>query len=123
MHSITKKKTKLHAIFFVILHFSLSFVAPSVAPLNITVFLNESNNNLDIRWTKPPIKRQDGELVGYRLSHVWESAGTYVSLPPRSTLTHFLLTCRLHCASETFIFVGIVMIERGRAPFSGTHAV
>ncbi|XP_034350581.1 LOW QUALITY PROTEIN: tyrosine-protein kinase Mer [Arvicanthis niloticus] len=50
--------------------------APSVAPLNITVFLNESNNNLDIRWMKPPIKRQDGELVGYRISHVWESAGT-----------------------------------------------
>ncbi|XP_029392687.1 tyrosine-protein kinase Mer isoform X1 [Mus pahari] len=50
--------------------------APSVAPLNITVFLNESNNILDIRWTKPPIKRQDGELVGYRISHVWESTGT-----------------------------------------------
>lgn len=50
--------------------------APEVAPLNITVFLNESSNNLDIRWTKPPIKRQDGELVGYRISHVWESAGT-----------------------------------------------
>ncbi|EDL28217.1 c-mer proto-oncogene tyrosine kinase [Mus musculus] len=54
--------------------------APSVAPLNITVFLNESNNILDIRWTKPPIKRQDGELVGYRISHVWESAGTYKEL-------------------------------------------
>ncbi|CAO2578872.1 Tyrosine-protein kinase Mer, partial [Lemmus lemmus] len=50
--------------------------APSVTPLNITVFLNESNSSVDIRWMKPPIKRQNGELVGYRISHVWESSGT-----------------------------------------------
>ncbi|XP_012967845.1 tyrosine-protein kinase Mer isoform X4 [Mesocricetus auratus] len=50
--------------------------APSVAPLNITVFLNESTNSVDIRWMKPPIKRQDGELVGYRISHMWESSAT-----------------------------------------------
>ncbi|KAM5316719.1 tyrosine-protein kinase Mer isoform 2-T2 [Glossophaga mutica] len=48
--------------------------APSVAPLNVTVFLNESGNKLDIRWIKPPIQRQDGDLVGYRVSHVWQSA-------------------------------------------------
>ncbi|KAL0620128.1 Tyrosine-protein kinase Mer [Plecturocebus cupreus] len=42
---------------------------PSVAPLNVTVFLNVSSDNVDIRWMKPPTKRQDGELVGYRISH------------------------------------------------------
>ncbi|XP_064227765.1 tyrosine-protein kinase Mer [Aotus nancymaae] len=50
--------------------------APSVAPLNVTVFLNVSSDNVDIRWMKPPTKRQDGELVGYRISHVWQSRGT-----------------------------------------------
>lgn len=64
--------------------FSLSFVAPSVTPLNITVFLNESNSSVDIGWMKPPIKRQDGELVGYRISHVWESSETSVSLHPEA---------------------------------------
>uniref|UniRef100_A0A7N9DI90 Tyrosine-protein kinase Mer n=1 Tax=Macaca fascicularis TaxID=9541 RepID=A0A7N9DI90_MACFA len=49
--------------------------APSVAPLNVTVFLNESRDNVDIRWMKPLTKRQAGELVGYRISHVWQSAG------------------------------------------------
>ncbi|KAK7806342.1 hypothetical protein U0070_020194 [Myodes glareolus] len=58
--------------------------APSVTPLNITVFLNESNSSVDIRWMKPPIKRQDGELVGYRISHVWESSETSVSLHPKA---------------------------------------
>ncbi|XP_045684645.1 tyrosine-protein kinase Mer [Phyllostomus hastatus] len=48
--------------------------APSVAPLNVTVFLNESANKLDVRWIKPPIQRQNGDLVGYRVSHVWQSA-------------------------------------------------
>ncbi|XP_008838574.1 tyrosine-protein kinase Mer [Nannospalax galili] len=54
--------------------------APSVAPLNVTVFLNESNNNVDVRWMKPPIKQQDGELVGYRISHTWQSARTLKEL-------------------------------------------
>ncbi|KAF6104765.1 MER proto-oncogene, tyrosine kinase [Phyllostomus discolor] len=48
--------------------------APSVAPLNVTVFLNESANKLDVRWIKPPIHQQNGDLVGYRVSHVWQSA-------------------------------------------------
>lgn len=48
--------------------------APVVAPLNVTVFLNESGHKLDIRWVKPPMQRQDGDLVGYRVSHVWHSA-------------------------------------------------
>ncbi|XP_006898998.1 PREDICTED: tyrosine-protein kinase Mer-like [Elephantulus edwardii] len=50
--------------------------APSEAPLNVTVFLNESNNNVEIRWLKPPIKRQDGKLLGYRISHTWQSMET-----------------------------------------------
>ncbi|KAG8509699.1 Tyrosine-protein kinase Mer [Galemys pyrenaicus] len=50
--------------------------APSAAPLNISMFLNESSNKLDISWIQPPIKRQDGELMGYRVSHVWQSAET-----------------------------------------------
>ena len=56
------------------------FVAPSVAPLNVTMFLNESSNKVAIRWIKPPTKRQDGDLVGYHISHVWQSAETSVSL-------------------------------------------
>ncbi|XP_058523605.1 tyrosine-protein kinase Mer [Ochotona princeps] len=50
--------------------------APSVSPSNITVVLSESSNGLDVSWTKPPIKRQDGELVGYRISHTWQGVGT-----------------------------------------------
>ncbi|KAM6178284.1 tyrosine-protein kinase Mer [Rhynchocyon petersi] len=47
--------------------------APSKAPLNITVFLNESLNKVDIRWVKPPIQRHNGELKGYQISHTWQS--------------------------------------------------
>ncbi|XP_069869407.1 tyrosine-protein kinase Mer [Dipodomys merriami] len=50
--------------------------APSSAPLNVTVFLNESSNKVAISWMKPPIKRQDGELMGYRISHIWQNVGT-----------------------------------------------
>uniref|UniRef100_A0A8D1W318 Tyrosine-protein kinase Mer n=1 Tax=Sus scrofa TaxID=9823 RepID=A0A8D1W318_PIG len=50
--------------------------APSVAPLNVTLFLNESSNKVTVRWIEPPIKRQHGELVGYQISHEWQSAET-----------------------------------------------
>lgn len=64
--------------FFIFLF--LSFLAPSVSPLNVTVLLNESSNKVDVRWIEPPIERQDGDLVGYRISHVWHSADASVSL-------------------------------------------
>lgn len=64
--------------FFILVSFS--FAAPSVAPLNVTVSLNESSDKVDIRWIQPPIKRQDGELLGFRISHVWQNAVTSVSL-------------------------------------------
>ncbi|XP_023412801.1 tyrosine-protein kinase Mer [Loxodonta africana] len=48
--------------------------APSVAPLNVTVFLNASNNKVEVRWIKPPIRRQNGKLVGYQISHTWQNA-------------------------------------------------
>ena len=80
-HSETKKRLSLCVLFFAAPHPSLLFLlAPSVAPLNVTVFLNESGNKLDVRWIKPPIQQQDGDLVGYRVSHVWQSADASVSL-------------------------------------------
>ena len=44
------------------------------------MFLNESSNKVAVRWIKPPVKRQDGDLVGYHISHVWRNAETSVSL-------------------------------------------
>ncbi|XP_074065379.1 tyrosine-protein kinase Mer [Macrotis lagotis] len=46
--------------------------APSASPLNVTIFLNRSSNNLEVRWKKPPLKRQDGELKGYKISYMWQ---------------------------------------------------
>ncbi|XP_015442943.2 tyrosine-protein kinase Mer [Pteropus alecto] len=51
--------------------------APSAAPLNVTVLLNESGDKVEVQWVPPPIERQEGTLVGYRLSHVWQS--THIS--------------------------------------------
>ncbi|XP_058134055.1 tyrosine-protein kinase Mer [Dasypus novemcinctus] len=48
--------------------------APSVAPLNVTVFLNKSSNQVDVRWLTPPIEPQSGELLGFLISHTWQSA-------------------------------------------------
>ncbi|XP_051831767.1 tyrosine-protein kinase Mer [Antechinus flavipes] len=48
--------------------------APSASPLNVTVFLNRSSNNLEVRWEKPPLKRQDGELMGYMILYTWQDA-------------------------------------------------
>lgn len=61
---------------------SFIFSAPSAAPLNVTVLLNESGDKVEVQWVPPPIERQEGTLVGYRLSHVWQS--THISVSPRA---------------------------------------
>ncbi|XP_076989832.1 tyrosine-protein kinase Mer isoform X2 [Tamandua tetradactyla] len=48
--------------------------APSFAPADVSVILDESTDTLDVRWARPPVARQDGELVGFRVAHTWRSA-------------------------------------------------
>ncbi|XP_014647103.1 PREDICTED: tyrosine-protein kinase Mer [Ceratotherium simum simum] len=92
--------------------------APSVAPLNVTVFLNESSDKVDIRWMKPPTKRQDGELVGYRISHVWQSAETFRDLSEEVDQdgSRAQISVQVHNATCT---VRVAAVSRGGVgPFS-----
>uniref|UniRef100_G1U620 Tyrosine-protein kinase Mer n=2 Tax=Oryctolagus cuniculus TaxID=9986 RepID=G1U620_RABIT len=92
--------------------------APSVAPSNVTAFLNESTNNVDVRWTKPPIKRRDGELVGYRISHLWQSAGTSEQLSEEvsQNSSRAQLSVHLHNATCTVRIAAVT--KGGVGPFS-----
>ncbi|XP_062065832.1 tyrosine-protein kinase Mer [Lepus europaeus] len=92
--------------------------APSVAPSNVTAFLNESTNNVDVRWTKPPIKRRDGELVGYRISHMWQSAGTSKELSEEvsQNSSRAQLSVHLHNATCTVRIAAVT--KGGVGPFS-----
>lgn len=100
--------------FFILL--SSSFSAPSVAPLNVTVFLNESSNKMDVSWIKPPIEQQEGDLVGFRISHVWRSANTFVSLSTTITECMSPLVCWLNAVSEAHLVVRrSSVIELGKA--------
>lgn len=104
-HSETKKRMSICVLslwFFILL--SLSFLAPSVSPLNVTVFLNESSNKVDVRWMEPPIERQDGDLVGYWISHVWQSAGASVSLSAGRVRSSPWI-CWFRTVLEAFVFL------------------
>ncbi|XP_045143030.1 tyrosine-protein kinase Mer [Echinops telfairi] len=93
--------------------------APSVAPLNVTVFLNQSSNKVDIRWIKPPLLRQNGELTGYRISHTWQSVETFKELSEEvgQNDSHAQIPVQAHNATCT---VRIAAITRGGVgPFSG----
>ncbi|KAJ8787963.1 hypothetical protein J1605_005621 [Eschrichtius robustus] len=92
--------------------------APSVAPLNVTMFLNESSNKVDVKWIKPPIKRQDGELVGYRISHMWQNAETSKELSEDVGQNDSLaqLSVQVHNASCTVRIAAIT--KGGVGPFS-----
>uniref|UniRef100_A0A452TTV8 receptor protein-tyrosine kinase n=1 Tax=Ursus maritimus TaxID=29073 RepID=A0A452TTV8_URSMA len=92
--------------------------APSIAPSNVTVFLNESSHKVDVRWIKPPIKRQDGELLGYRISHMWQSADTSKELSEEvgQNGSRAQISVQVHNATCT---VRIAAITRGGVgPFS-----
>ncbi|XP_040123470.1 tyrosine-protein kinase Mer isoform X3 [Oryx dammah] len=92
--------------------------APSVAPLNVTMFLNESSNKVAIRWIKPPIKRQDGDLVGYHISHVWQSAETSKELLEEVGQNRSLaqLSVQAHNATCTVRIAAVT--KGGVGPFS-----
>ncbi|XP_043459935.1 tyrosine-protein kinase Mer isoform X1 [Prionailurus bengalensis] len=92
--------------------------APSVAPLNVTVFLNESSHKVDVRWIKPPIKRQDGDLVGYRISHVWQNAETSKELSEEvgQNGSHAQISVQVHNATCTVRIAAIT--KGGVGPFS-----
>ncbi|XP_031297105.2 tyrosine-protein kinase Mer [Camelus dromedarius] len=92
--------------------------APSVAPLNVTMSLNESSNKVDIRWVKPPIKKQDGELVGYRITHVWQSAEMSKELSEEvgQNGSHAQLSVQVHNATCTVRIAAIT--KGGVGPFS-----
>ncbi|XP_026644260.1 tyrosine-protein kinase Mer [Microtus ochrogaster] len=92
--------------------------APSVTPLNITVLLNESNSSVDIRWMKPPIKRQDGELVGYRISHVWESSGTSKELSEEVSQNGSLAQIPVQIYNATCTVRIAAITKGGVGPFS-----
>ncbi|XP_032956797.1 tyrosine-protein kinase Mer isoform X1 [Rhinolophus ferrumequinum] len=92
--------------------------APSVAPLNVTVFLNESSNKVDVRWIKPPIERQDGDLVGFRISHVWQSADVSKELSEDvgQNSSRAQIPIRVHNATCT---VSVAAVTKGGVgPFS-----
>ncbi|KAM7079156.1 tyrosine-protein kinase Mer isoform 1-T1 [Molossus nigricans] len=92
--------------------------APSVAPLNVTVFLNESSNKVDVSWIKPPIERQDGDLVGYRISHVWQSADTSKELTEEVNQngSHAQIPVQVHNATCTVRIAAVT--TGGVGPFS-----
>lgn len=92
--------------------------APSVAPLNVTVFLNESSNKVDIRWIKPPIERQDGDLVGFRISHVWQSADVSKELSEDVGQNSSRAQIPIHVHNATCTVRVAAVTKGGVGPFS-----
>ncbi|KAM4694221.1 tyrosine-protein kinase Mer [Discoglossus pictus] len=54
---------------------STSEGAPSAAPQNITLVLNNSLSVLEVHWVQPPISEMNGELLGYKIMHKWQTFG------------------------------------------------
>ncbi|NXU35900.1 MERTK kinase, partial [Drymodes brunneopygia] len=48
--------------------------APTTAPLNVTVSLNDSGSLLEIHWVQPALERIHGELQGYHISYRWHNS-------------------------------------------------
>ncbi|KAM6179315.1 tyrosine-protein kinase Mer [Erethizon dorsatum] len=92
--------------------------APSTAPLNVTVFLNESTNNVDVRWMQPPIKWQDGELVGYRISHLWQNDRTSKELSEEVSQNGSRAQISVQVYNATFSVRIAAVTKGGVGPFS-----
>ncbi|XP_063086049.1 tyrosine-protein kinase Mer isoform X1 [Cavia porcellus] len=92
--------------------------APSTAPLNVTVFLNESTNKVDVRWMQPPIRQQDGELVGYRIAHSWQSDSTSKELSEEVGRNSSRAQLSVQVYNATFSVRIAAVTKGGVGPFS-----
>lgn len=53
--------------------------------MNVTLSINESASLVIVSWAKPPASHMNGELQGYRLSHVWQNSDLSVSMENQIT--------------------------------------
>ncbi|KAM5227798.1 tyrosine-protein kinase Mer [Ctenodactylus gundi] len=92
--------------------------APSVAPLNVTALLNQSSHKVDVRWERPPIQRQDGELLGYRVAHVWRSGGISKELFEEVSQNSSRAQISVQVYNATFSVRIAAITKGGVGPFS-----
>ncbi|XP_018118373.1 tyrosine-protein kinase Mer isoform X2 [Xenopus laevis] len=49
--------------------------APSAAPQNISVAINNSRSVVEVLWVNPPVTEMNGKLQGYKITHKWKVYG------------------------------------------------
>ncbi|XP_020843213.1 tyrosine-protein kinase Mer isoform X1 [Phascolarctos cinereus] len=92
--------------------------APSASPLNVTVFLNTSSNNLEVRWEKPPLTRQDGELMGYMISYVWQGVESSQEHSEEVDQNDSIAFISVLATNTTYTVKIAVITKGGIGPFS-----
>ncbi|XP_054978648.1 tyrosine-protein kinase Mer [Sorex araneus] len=92
--------------------------APSAAPSNVTVSLNVYSHKVNVSWVRPPMKRQEGALQGYRISHLWQSTETQQEFSEEVSQndSHAQIPIEFHNATCTVRIAAVT--KGGVGPFS-----
>ncbi|XP_029450170.1 tyrosine-protein kinase Mer [Rhinatrema bivittatum] len=91
--------------------------APSAAPLNVTVLINETQSTLEVEWLQLPIQRMHGTLLGYRVQHTWEGFGIS-TLVEESTVNKSLMNIPLRATNATCSIRVAAYTRGGNGPYS-----
>ncbi|XP_055984786.1 tyrosine-protein kinase Mer [Sorex fumeus] len=92
--------------------------APSAAPSNVTVSLNVYSHKVNVSWVRPPMKRQEGALQGYRISHLWQNIETQQEFSEEVSQndSHTQIPIEFHNATCTVRIAAVT--KGGVGPFS-----
>ncbi|NWZ73132.1 MERTK kinase, partial [Acrocephalus arundinaceus] len=92
--------------------------APSMPPLNVTVFFNESSSSLEVRWMKPSLERIHGELQGYHIWYRWHNAEGMQIISDKAWLNGSVAVLPVVATNATCSIRVATVTKGGVGPFS-----
>nr|XP_056708653.1 tyrosine-protein kinase Mer isoform X1 [Euleptes europaea] len=92
--------------------------APSASPVNVTLSINESSSSVVVSWAKPPASQMNGELQGYRLSHMWQNSDVSRNLSSHTSKDTSAIHIPIVATNATCIVRVAAVTKGGVGPFS-----
>ncbi|XP_054840629.1 tyrosine-protein kinase Mer isoform X2 [Eublepharis macularius] len=92
--------------------------APSASPINVTLSVNESTSLVVVSWERPPASQMNGELQGYRISHVWQNSDVSRNLSFHASKDASGIHIPIMATNATCIVRVAAITKGGVGPFS-----
>nr|XP_025037297.1 tyrosine-protein kinase Mer isoform X1 [Pelodiscus sinensis] len=91
--------------------------APSAPPRHVNVSV-KSSSSLRVTWVKPPLGREHGDLLRYKLLHTWQAAAVTKNLSSEAEPNATVATVPIWATNATYTVRVAAVTTGGIGPFS-----